>query len=179
MTRIIVLLLLTVSLTLMGQKGEKFPEMETRTMKDKKVILPDDVGDKYTLAFFAYSKKTEEDLKSWMQPLYDEFVGSSMWDVESYDINLKFVAMITGIKRAASGKIKKELKKGVDPELYKYLLVYEGSLNDYKDKLDFGDKDHPYYCLIDKEGNIVFSGTGKYSKENLKSIKSRIPADTE
>ena len=38
--------------------GKIFPAMETQTIEDKTVMLPDDVKGKYTLLGLAYSKKS-------------------------------------------------------------------------------------------------------------------------
>ena len=47
--------------------GKMFPAMEVETVEDKKVNLPQDAKGKYTLLGLAYSKKSEDELNSWVQ----------------------------------------------------------------------------------------------------------------
>ena len=41
--------------------GEPFPEMETETVEDEIITLPNDTMDKFTLVGLAYSKKSEDE----------------------------------------------------------------------------------------------------------------------
>lgn len=54
--------------------GNTFPAMEAETVDDKKVQLPRDVAGKYTLLGLAYSKKSEGELNSWFQPVFEKFI---------------------------------------------------------------------------------------------------------
>ena len=63
------------SLNLSAQvTGKIFPALEAETVEDKKVKLPLDTKGKYTLLGLAYSKKSEEDLNSWFQPVFEKFL---------------------------------------------------------------------------------------------------------
>src|SRR5436190_7330974 len=82
--------------------GKVFPDMEAETVNDKKVKLPQDVKGKYTLIGLAYSKKSEDDLNSWFQPVFSKFVQKTTGLMASftYDVNVYFVPMFTGINAA-------------------------------------------------------------------------------
>src|SRR5690348_7919870 len=82
--------------------GKAFPLMEAETVEDKKVKLPGDVGGKYTLIGMAYSKKSEDELNSWFQPVFEKFIQKSTGLLSSftYDVNVYFVPMFTGINAA-------------------------------------------------------------------------------
>src|ERR1700754_2543473 len=138
--------------------GTTFPAMTAETVDDKKVVLPESVLGKYTLIGMAYSKKSEDELNSWFQPVFSKFIQKSkglMSDFQ-YDVNVYFVPMFTGVNAAATGTAKRKATKNIDPQLLPYVLFYIGELKTYKDALDFEKKHIPYFFVLDPQGKIVF-----------------------
>ena len=134
--------------------GKLFPVMEAETVEDKIVTLPADAAGKYTLLGLAYSKKSEDELNSWFQPIFEKFIQKNKGLFESFghDVNVYFVPMFTGVNAAATGTAKRKAIKNVDPQLLPYILFYKGDLKPYKDALDFEKKDIPYFFVLDKDG---------------------------
>lgn len=154
--------------------GKIFPAMTAETVEDKKVELPQSAAGKYTLLGLAYSKKSEDELNSWFQPVFEKFIQKSqgsVFDGFTYDVNVYFVPMFTGINAAATGTAKKKALKNVDPKLLPYILFYKGELKPYKEALDFEKKDIPYFFVLDKEGKIVYATSGKFSKAKMDEIE--------
>ncbi len=54
--------------------GNPFPSMPAETVNDEKVVLPEHVKGNYTLIGLAYSKKSEDELNSWFQPVVGRFI---------------------------------------------------------------------------------------------------------
>lgn len=156
--------------------GKQFPEMTAETVEDKKVSLPQDVKGKYTLLGLAYSKKSEDALNTWFNPVYATFIRKNTGQMASfnYDVNVYFVPMFTGINAAATGTAKKKAMKNTDPQLLPYILFYKGELKKYKDELDFEKKDIPYFFVLDSDGKIVFATNGAYSDAKMESIEAVI-----
>ncbi|MDH4058351.1 MAG: hypothetical protein OEU76_06280 [Cyclobacteriaceae bacterium] len=154
--------------------GNQFPNMEAETVEDKVVTLPSEVLGKYTLLGLAYSKKSEDELNSWFQPVFEKFIQQNKGLFESFghDVNVYFIPMFTGVNAAATGTAKKKAIKNVDPQLLPYILFYKGDLKPYKEALDFEKKDVPYFFVLDKEGKIVFATSGKYSKEKMDKVEA-------
>lgn len=154
--------------------GTPFPEMETQMVHDTVIMLPRDVQDKYTLLGLAYSKKAEKDLKTWFNPVYNKFIkgASGIFASFSYDINVFFVPMFTGLKAAATGAAKKKVANQLDPLLKDHILFYKGDLKPYKKALEFDKKDVPYLFLIDREGKIVYATSGAYSGRKSEAIEN-------
>ncbi|MBS1505018.1 MAG: hypothetical protein JSS79_00110 [Bacteroidetes bacterium] len=162
---------------LMGQViGKQFPDMTAETVEDKKVNLPLDVKGKYTLIGLAYSKKSEDELNSWFGPVYSTFIEkqTGMMQSISYDVNVYFVPMFTGVNAAATGTAKRKAMKNVDPKLLPYILFYKGELRKYKDELDFERRDIPYFFVLDPDGKIVFATEGRFSDAKMESIEAVI-----
>ena len=85
--------------------GKVFPDMEAETVEDKKVNLPAQVKGKFTLLGLAYSKKSEDDLNTWFQPVFEKFIqkNKGLFEGFGYDVNVFFVPMFTGVNAAATG----------------------------------------------------------------------------
>ena len=166
--------LLVFSMQLSAQVvGTQFPDMEAETVDDQKVVLPNDVKGKYTLVGLAYSKKSEDELNGWFQPIFTKFIQKNKGLFESfgYDVNVYFIPMFTGVKTTAAGTAKKKAAKDIDPQLLPYILFYKGELKTYKEALDFEKKDIPYFFVLDKEGKIVYATSGKYTAKKLDEVE--------
>ena len=166
--------LLVFSMQLSAQVvGTQFPDMEAETVDDQKVLLPNDVKGKYTLVGLAYSKKSEDELNGWFQPIFTKFIQKNKGLFESfgYDVNVYFIPMFTGVKTTAAGTAKKKAAKDIDPQLLPYILFYKGELKTYKEALDFEKKDIPYFFVLDKEGKIVYATSGKYTAKKLDEVE--------
>jgi len=173
---ILVIIGLVLTVSAFAQVGKMFPAMEAETVEDKKVQLPADVKGKYTLIGLAYSKKSEDELNSWFQPVFEKFVQKStgLMSGFTYDVNVYFVPMFTGVNAAATGTAKRKAIKNVDPQLLPYILFYKGELKPYKEALDFEKKDIPYFFVLNPEGKIVFATSGKFSTAKLDQVEEVI-----
>ncbi len=154
--------------------GKMFPDMATETVDDKKINLPHVAKGKYTLLGLAYSKKSEDELNTWFQPIFEKFIQKSkgLFEGFGYDLNVYFVPMFTGVNAAATGTAKKKALQNVDSNLLPYILFYKGELKPYKESLDFEKKDVPYFFVLDKDGKILYATSGKYVSEKMDEIEA-------
>jgi len=158
----------------------QFPEMETSTADGKVVELPIDTNGKCTLLGLAFSKKSEDDLNTWMEPVYWTFIDKpdgkvdQLFGSQQYDVNAFFVPMFTGIKTAATKTAKKQALKKMDPRLIPSILFYRGKLKPYKESLDFKKKDIPYFFVLDENGTIVYATSGRYSDEKMAIVEDLV-----
>jgi hypothetical protein len=171
---VLALVVLANSVSVQAQViGKSFPDMQAETVEDKVVTLPADISGKYTLLGLAYSKKSEEELNTWFQPVFEKFIQKNKGLFESFghDVNVYFIPMFTGVNAAATGTAKRKAIKNVDPQLLPYILFYKGDLKPYKDALDFEKKDIPYFFVLDKDGKIVYATSGKYSQAKMNEVE--------
>lgn len=159
-----------------GVEGKMFPTMVCENYNGKKVNLPVDTKGKYTLLGMAFSNGAEDDLKTWINPIYNKFIAkvdasqADAFDVHvDYDVHLYFIPMFTGLNQLTSKQSKEKIKSHTDKEMYDYLLFYEGDKT-YKDELNFEKKDTPYFYVLDKTGKIVYATSGKYDDKKLEKI---------
>ena len=164
---------LLVAIPLLAQVGDPFPAMETESLTNKIVNIPGDLSDKYTLVGLAYTKASEDDLKTWFEPIYNQFIHKpekpSVFNF-SYDIHCYFIPMFTGAKRPAYQKVMKKLQKTIDKRLLPYVMFYKGPIKEYKKSLNFKGRDLPYFFVLDPEGKIVYATSGKYSNSKMQEV---------
>jgi hypothetical protein len=89
----------------------------------------------------------------------------------TYDVNVYFVPMFTGVNAAATGTAKRKAIKNIDPQLLPYILFYKGELKPYKEALDFEKKDIPYFFVLDAEGKILYATSGKFTEQKMEQIE--------
>lgn len=162
---------------LFGQvTGKIFPDMVAETADDKKMTLPADVKGKFTLLGLAYSKKSEDELRTWFEPIFTKFVQKpeGLLAGMGYDVNVFFVPMFTGVNAAAQGTAKRKAMKNLDPQLLPYILFYKGELKSYKEALDFERRDIPYFFVLNPEGKIVYATSGAFSDAKLSALEDVI-----
>lgn len=151
--------------------GQKFPELNGKTLEDRVVTLPDDATGKYTLIGLSYSKKAEEYLRTWFDPVFNKFILKlGMFD-DSYDVNVYFVPMFTGAKKMSFDKAFKEVKQKTDEQLYSRVLFYKGEMKIYKESLGMTDKEMPYFFLLDPNGIIVAKYIGRFNERYFEEIE--------
>lgn len=152
---------------------QTFPELTGKTLEDKSITLPLKNNGNYTLVGIAYSKKAEDQLKTWFQPVYNTFIqksGKTLFPTENYNVTIYFIPMITGIAQSAGGKIENKMKENIDKSLQPYVLVYEGEVKNYKTSLNMTEKDQPYFFVLDPKGHVVYTCTGSYTEGKFEKI---------
>lgn len=166
------------SLSLYAQLGDTFPAIEGETMEDQEITIPEDTRGKYTLVGMAFSKKSDDALQSWFKPVYERFLQDSgsagLFADFAYDVNVYFVPMFSGIKKAAAGAAKRKALKRVDAELHPHILFYSGEIRSYRDALKLEEKNEPYFFVLDKNGKIVYATSGKYSARKMEEVETAL-----
>src|SRR6056300_1547275 len=102
----LIALLVCLSPLAYGQMSQSFPDMEVTKLNDEALNLPQDTNGKYTLIGMSYSKKSEDQLVTWFNPVYQTFIykpDKPGLFSNDYNVNVFFVAMFTGINKAAAG----------------------------------------------------------------------------
>lgn len=165
-----------------AQVNQAFPQMEAETLTNEFIEIPADLSGKYSLVGLAYSKRAEDDLKGWFEPIYNQFIyknpNPGIFDI-SFDVHTYFVPMFTGAKRPAYQKVMNKMKKTVDRRLQPNVVFYKGTLAAYKDALNFDGKEVPYFYVLDPEGKIVYATTGKYTKQKMQEITNAVQSAME
>ncbi|WP_375579854.1 hypothetical protein ABWH96_01890 [Marivirga tractuosa] len=90
------------------------------------------------------------------------------------DVNVVFIPMFTGLKRGASGSAIRKMQKDVDKKLHPHVIVYSGKMGDYEDLLKMSEKDKPYFYVVNKEGEIIYTTSGRSSIRKLNEVEELV-----
>lgn len=173
--RSFVLFLLFCSFLALSQKGTIFPTIKGTGLDDKAITVPFKNG-KFTVLAIAFSRSAEDDLKKWLNPLFDAFIkaekeSSTGFDLaEVYDVNFVFIPVIAGFKRVAD-----DFKQGTDKRFWGYVMDTEKTdVKALQKALRVEDNGIPYFYVLDAEGKIVESESGKFSNAKLDKLEDAI-----
>lgn len=162
-----------------GPEGKVFPELQGEKLTGEQLTIPADLNDKVSIVGMAYSKKSEASLKSWYQTMFDKFVLKRGIFDDQYDVNLLFVPMFTGGKKAAYNASMNKMKESNREDLYPYLLFYKGGLEPYVSTLEMENKDQAYLFIIDQEGKILYSTKGLFQERKMEEIEAILDEENE
>lgn len=161
-----------------AQVGDPFPQMSGTSLTNEEVTVPAATQDKMTLIGIAFSKKAEDDLKTWFQPVWERFIKeadpNALIPEMKPDVNVVFIPMFTGIKRGASKPAIKKMQKGVDTKLHPNVMVYSGKMGDYDEQLKMTEKDKPYFYVVNEEGVIIYATSGKSSTKKMNEVEDLV-----
>lgn len=161
-----------------AQVGDSFPEMTGTSLTDEEITVPSATQDKMTLIGIAFSKKAEDDLKTWFQPIWERFIReadpNALIPEMKPDVNVVFIPMFTGLKRGASGSAIKKMQKDVDKKLHPHVIVYSGKMGDYEQQLNMTEKDQPYFFVVNKAGEIIYATAGRSSIKKLNEVEEMV-----
>lgn len=171
MKKIIFVFCLITALGAYSQKGQAFPEIAGKSLEDKAVTIPFK-NNKTTIVGIAYNRAAEDELKKWLNPLYNTFIpkpgGNKSFDVaQIYDVNFAFIPMIAGFK-----KIAEDFKSSTDKEFWPYIIDTERTdIKALKQKLGIKDDKIAYFYVLDKDGKILESVNGKFSEDKMDKLE--------
>ena len=164
------LLFIAIPFTISAQEGIPFPSIEVNDLNEKSLVIPDDTKGKFTLVGIAFSEDAQEDLYTWSQPVFSEFLDDNNLASLVYDPNMKLILMFTGANRLAYDKAKQQITEGTDKNLKNYVVLYNGKMEDYRKELHMKDRKKPYFFVLDKQGKIIYTAEGSYSREVLEEV---------
>lgn len=174
MKHLLSILTLCICLNISAQTKGQFPELLGHTLEGTAITLPLASTKKFTIVGLCYKRSAEDELKTWIQPMYDIFVarpkGTDYFDVASYfDVNYYFIPLISGFKKAAA-----DFKAATQQDLWKNVIDCDTDIKVLKEKLKPVDDNTPYFYVIDVNGKIVEVVTGKYTEAKMDKIQEAI-----
>lgn len=174
MKYLISILSICISLNAVSQTKGQFPQLIGHTLEGTAITIPLASTKKFTIVGLCYKRSAEDELKTWIQPMYDVFVakpkGTDYFDVASYfDVNYYFIPLISGFKKAAA-----DFKAATQQDLWKNVIDCDTEIKLLKEKLKPADDNTPYFYVIDTNGKIVEVVTGKYTDAKMDKIQEAI-----
>lgn len=174
MKQLLIILAFIFSFSSFAQIKKAFPTLSGHTLDGPAVTIPLAGTKKFTIVGICYKRAAEEDLKTWIQPMYDVFVAkpnaTDYFDVANYyDVNYFFIPLISGFKKAAA-----DFKASTQPELWKNVIDCDTDIKLLKTQLNPADDGVPYFYVIDTNGKITEVVSGKYTEAKMDKLQEAI-----
>jgi hypothetical protein len=173
MKQIITVFVLFFSMSFQAQKGN-FPALAGHTLEGTAINLPLSGTTKFTIVGLCFKRSAEEDLKTWIQPMYETFVAKAnktdFFDVANYyDVNYFFIPLISGFKKAAA-----DFKAATQKDLWKNVVDCDTDIAVLKAQLKPADESVPYFYVIDTKGKIIEIVSGKFTEDKMDKLQEAI-----
>ncbi len=171
MKKLITLCTILITINASAQKGKTFPTIIGVSLADKSMSLPMKNG-KYTIVAIAFNKAAEDELKKWLNPLYDAFMnkvkGKNSMDMsDGHDVNFFFCPVIGGLKMVAN-----KFKETTDKAFWPYVMDTDKTDIKLQGKiLEISDPKVPYVFVLDKEGKVVDFQSGDFKEEKVDALE--------
>ena len=159
---------------LSAQVGKNFPTIEVFDLNDKGLVIPNDTKGKFSLIGVAFSEDAQDDLYTWSQPVFSEFMDENNLSSLVYEPNVHLILMFTGANQVAYKKAKKKITEGTDESLKDNVVLFKGKMEDYRKDLKMKDRKKPYFFVLDKNGKIIYTTSGRYSRKVLQEVGNLI-----
>ena len=153
--------------------GQVFPSLKGTTLEGKRADIPVRNG-KYSLVAIAFHREAEEDLKKWLQPLYDAFIKKDSGDpfdmAEFHDVNFIFIPLIQGFRKVAD-----EFKANTDRHYWPYILDTEKTdIKTLQEELGVKDQRKPHFYVLDPDGKVVATTDGSFSEKKMEILEESV-----
>lgn len=168
------MLSICLCLNISAQTKPTFPTLAGHTLEGTAITLPEQPAKKFSIIGICFKRSAEENLKTWITPMYETFVakanGTDYFDVANYyDVNYFFIPLISGFKKAAN-----DFKASTQKELWKNVIDCDTDIKLLKEQLKPSDENQPYFFVLDLNGKIVEVVSGKYSEDKMDKLQEAI-----
>jgi hypothetical protein len=165
-----IILFIVVFIVSLTGKSQTIPVIKSETISKKDITIPADLKGKFSLLCFASSQKAQPDLESWLEPVYQKFVAKTGIMDDMYDVNVFFIPVLTGTNLTFKASIKRKFDENVQSDLKEHVIFCTENSKQVLASLNIQDDDVPYLFLLDKDGNVIYKTSGKYSDEKFEKI---------
>ncbi len=157
-----------------AQVGKTFPKLSGETLDGVALTMPDAGKGKYTLVGMAHSSDAEQDLQTWIDPIYQKYIAKSGLMDAAEDVNVYFIPMFSGSSLPFYDKSKNKMKETTQKDLQGHVIFYKGEITSYKTELSIEKKDTPYIYLLDPQGKVVYTTNGNWTEAKMDAIDDAI-----
>ena len=174
MKNILSILTICICLNTSAQTKPTFPTLAGHTLEGTAITLPEQPAKKFSIIGICFKRTAEENLKTWITPMYETFVakanGTDYFDVANYyDVNYFFIPLISGFKKAAN-----DFKASTQKELWKNVIDCDTDIKLLKEQLKPSDDNQPYFFVLDLNGKIIEVVSGKFSEAKMDKLQEAI-----
>lgn len=150
--------------------AQSFPKVSTVSLEGKQIDLPRTNSSKLSVIGLAFSQKAQDDLNSWLNPIYYQFIDESGFNSMVYDVNVELLIAFTGTVKVARKKAEKKLNEATDKDLKQHVLLWSGEFDTFSSKLGIKSRKDFHLIVIDQTGKVYYQTNGKYTEKKMEAL---------
>ncbi len=154
--------------------SQTVPAIKGETIDNKNISIPDDLKGKYSLICIASSMNSQKDLEGWLDPVYQKYIAKTGLMDDMYDVNVYFIPVLTGTNLSFATSMKKKFKENAQEDLRPHVLFCTENGKEVLSALNINNTDVPYFFLLNKDSNIIFRTSGRFTEEKFDAIDDLI-----
>jgi len=154
--------------------AQTVPSFTGETLKNKTVTIPADTKGKFTFICFAMSAKAEQELETWLDPVYNKFIAKTGLMDDMYDVNVFFIPVFRGSNASMMESVKRRFNETAQEDVKDHVLFCKSDLEEVTTALQIMDDHTPYFFLLNAEGKIIYRTSGSFSEQKFDAIDDKI-----
>ena len=175
--RIFCLFVLTCSQLPNVLAQDHLPEFSATDLNGKEVFFMKDLSGRKALVGFAFSNAVQEDLQTWIEPVFYEMIDTNSLGSMVYDNEVYLVICFNKANASFREKVRSELIENVLPECYGNVVLTGADAVELSRMLKVGDKGVPHLYAVDRDGKIRHHSSGRYSERKFDELSSYLEID--
>ncbi len=150
--------------------GAMLPTLAGRNLAGEKVTVHEAARGRVTLLALGFTYDSRHAVDAWADRFRGEFHADS-------HVTCLELPMMSGVG-ARMGKpfIERGMRSGTPRALYRNVVVVWSGVGEWKQRLHAGDGRIAYLMLLDREGRLVWSGTGGRDVKGYEKLSARVRA---
>ena len=150
--------------------GAPLPPLAGRNLAGEQVTVLDAAQGRVTLLALGFSYDSRHAVDAWADRFRGEFHADSR-------VTCLELPMMSGVG-ARMGKpfIERGMRSGTPKALYRNVVVVWSGVGDWKERLHVRDSKLAYLMLLDRNGRLVWSGTGARDVKGYERLSARVRA---
>ena len=150
------------------------PSFTGADLNEKKIDFPSDLIGKKTLIGFAFSRKSQDAIQTWAEPVYYEFIDEESLASMVYDVNVYLVIVLSKSGNTFKEKVKRELRENILEDFYPNIVLCDAERKDIKEELNIDQQDAPTIYALDAKGRIKETESGSFSMKKMERLSDHL-----
>jgi len=147
-----------------------FSPLSCQDLENRTITFPTTEGSN-TVVVITFSDNAEEQLKTWIDPLYQKFVAKSGMLDGLFNADIKLLSFVSVAQLAVIKMNASAIKKDLPAPLVNSVLYTTSSPDNVKVQISFKNEKTVYVLVLSPEGKILKQVSGAFTEDKMESIE--------
>ena len=124
-----------------------------------------------TVVVITFSDKAAEELKTWVDPLYQKFIAKSALLDALFSADIKLLSFVSISQLALIKTNTAAIRKEVPLPLHNSVLYTTASADNIKSQISFKNEKTVYVLVLSPDGKILKQLSGSFTEDKMEAIE--------